>query len=104
MLSDVPSLNDMQELHLLHASPSGVRCSQLMVLASILAHVVFPTPRGPQNRNACANWLLRMAFFSVVVMWGWPTTVLKFCGRYFLAETINLSIRQPQDTTRQTSI
>ena len=33
-----------------------------------------------------------MAFFNVVVICDWPTTVLKFCGRYFLAETMNLSI------------
>jgi len=33
-----------------------------------------------------------MAFFSVVVICACPTTVEKFCGLYFLAETINLSI------------
>jgi hypothetical protein len=29
-----------------------------------------------------------MAFLSVVVMWGCPTTWSKTAGRYFLAETI----------------
>jgi hypothetical protein len=40
MFSEVPSLKETQELHWLQASPSGVRCSQLMVLARILALVV----------------------------------------------------------------
>src|SRR5215211_2324284 len=40
MLSEVPSLNDLQEWHSLHASPSGLTFSQLIVLASILAQVV----------------------------------------------------------------
>src|SRR5215213_6572164 len=92
MFMEVPSLNDMQELHWLQASPSGVRCSQLMVFASMRAQVVLPTPRGPQNKKACASWLFLIAFFKVVVICGCPTTVAKFCGRYFLAETINLSI------------
>ena len=39
-----------------------------MVLAMIRAQVVLPTPRGPQNRKACAKVLLRMAFFNVLVM------------------------------------
>src|SRR5215216_2982057 len=68
MFREVPSSNDLQEWHLLQASPSGVWFSQLMVLANILAQVVLPTPLGPQKRNACANWLLLIAFFSVVVI------------------------------------
>ncbi len=31
-------------------SPSSVRSGQLSAMASTLATVVFPTPRGPQNR------------------------------------------------------
>jgi hypothetical protein len=54
-LSDVPASNDTQLLQVLQASPSGVGLVQLMVLAKILAHVVFPTPLGPQNKNACAS-------------------------------------------------
>src|SRR5436190_5796265 len=92
MFNDVPSLKLLHEWHSLHASPSGCRFSQLIVLARMRAQVVLPTPRGPQNKNACANWLFLIAFFSVVVMCCWPTTVSKVCGRYFLAETINLSI------------
>src|SRR5262250_2927400 len=63
MFSDVPSLKEIQELQTLQASPSAVRFSQLIVLASILAQVVFPTPLGPQNKNACASWLFFIAFF-----------------------------------------
>jgi hypothetical protein len=55
MFNDVPSLKEIQELQTLQASPSAVRFSQLIVLASILAQVVFPTPLGPQNKNACAS-------------------------------------------------
>src|SRR6186713_2927823 len=64
-----------------------------MVLANILAQVVLPTPRGPQNKNACANWLLLIAFFKVVVICSCPTTVSKVWGLYFRAETINFSIQ-----------
>src|SRR5690349_5372706 len=92
MFKEVPSLKLLQELHSLQASPSGCKFSQLIVLARIRAQVVLPTPLGPQNKNACANWLFLIAFLSVVVICCWPTTVSKVCGRYFLAETINLSI------------
>src|SRR4051812_9567483 len=65
ILSDVPSLNETHDPHLLHASPSGVLFSQLIVFARILAQVVLPTPRGPQNKKACASWLFLIAFFNV---------------------------------------
>src|SRR5215216_6752245 len=93
MFNEVPSLNDLQEWHLLQASPSGVWFSQLIVLANIRAQVVLPTPLGPQNKNACANWLFLIAFFKVVVMCSCPTTVSKVWGLYFRAETINFSIK-----------
>jgi hypothetical protein len=63
-----------------------------MVLAMIRAQVVLPTPRGPQNKKACANVLLRMAFFKVVVIDCCPTTVSKVTGLYFLADTMKLSM------------
>src|SRR5690606_39139433 len=85
--------NETQLAHWLHASVSDVLFSQLMVFARIRAQVVLPTPRGPQNKKACANWLLAIAFFKVVVMCSCPTTALKFCGRYLRAETINFSMR-----------
>src|SRR5438067_1801328 len=92
MFMDVPSLNDLHEWQTLHASPSLEGCSQLMVLASIRAQVVFPTPLGPQNKKAWARWPLLIAFLSVVVMCSCPTTVSKVWGRYFLADTMNFSI------------
>src|SRR5690606_9939863 len=82
----------MQLSHVPHASASGVRFWQLMVFAKIRAQVVFPTPLGPQNKNACASCLLWIAFLRVDVMWRCPTTVSNVAGRYFRAETIKLSI------------
>src|ERR1041385_8278221 len=63
-----------------------------MVFARIRAQVVFPTPRGPQKRNACARCLFLIAFFKVVVMEDCPTTVLKVAGRYLRADTTKFSI------------
>src|SRR5436190_8517925 len=48
--NEAPELNDLQDSHWSHASPSGLMLVQLMVFAKILAHVVLPTPRGPQNK------------------------------------------------------
>src|SRR6476661_9189173 len=93
MFMEVPSLKERQEWHSLHASPSLLGFSQLIVFASIRAQVVLPTPLGPQNKNAWAKWPDLMAFFNVVVMWSWPTTVSNVWGRYFLAETMNFSIQ-----------
>jgi hypothetical protein len=50
MLKERDSLKDRHDSQLSQASVSEVRLKQLSVLANILAHVVFPTPRGPQNR------------------------------------------------------
>src|SRR5579875_553523 len=98
MFNEVPSLNDLHEVHSLQASPSAVGCSQLMVLAKMRAQVVLPTPLGPQNKNACANWWFLIAFFKVVVICSCPTTVSKVCGLYFLADTMNFSITRLQST------
>jgi hypothetical protein len=65
---EVPLLKEVQLWHSLHASPSALTFSQLMVFARMRAQVVFPTPRGPQNKKACAKWPDRIAFFNVVVM------------------------------------
>jgi hypothetical protein len=54
-LSDEPVLKEMQESQWSHASMFSVRLKQLIVLAKIRAVVVFPTPREPQKRNACAK-------------------------------------------------
>ena len=77
----------------------SVGLRQLMVLAMMRAQVVLPTPRGPQNRKACAKVLLRMAFFRVLVMEACPTTVSKVTGLYFLADTTKFSISGGVDLT-----
>jgi hypothetical protein len=63
-----------------------------MVLAIILAQVVLPTPLGPQNKNACANVLVLIAFCNVEVMAFCPTTLSNVTGLYFLADTTKLSM------------
>src|SRR5581483_2079362 len=90
-LNELPFWNETQEWQTPQASPFGCRFSQLMVLARIRAQVVLPTPLGPQNKNAWASWLFLIAFFSVLVICCWPTTVSKVAGRYLRAETIKLS-------------
>ena len=77
-----------QDSHELQASPSDAGERQLMVFAKMRAQVVFPTPLGPQNKYACANLFVAMAFFKVVVNARWPTTDSKVVGRYFRADTI----------------
>ena len=52
ILKEALSLNDLQELHVLHGSTSFIGFWQLITFAKILAHVVFPTPLGPQKRKA----------------------------------------------------
>ena len=52
ILNERDELNDRQDSHSLHASVLEVILKQLIVLAKILAQVVFPTPRGPQKRYA----------------------------------------------------
>jgi len=52
MLNEALSLKDLHDLHSLQGSTLSIGFSQLITLASILAQVVLPTPRGPQNRNA----------------------------------------------------
>ena len=65
----------------------SVGVKQLIVLAKIRAVVVFPTPREPQNKKACAKCSVFIAFFSVEVIENCPTTVSKVWGLYFRAET-----------------
>ena len=55
ILNECPSLKEVQDSHELHGSISGVRFMQLIVLAKIRAVVVFPTPRDPKNKKACAK-------------------------------------------------
>jgi hypothetical protein len=62
ILKEADELNDLQLSHSLQASKDSEIFVQFIVFASILAQVVFPTPRGPQKRKACANWLFFIAF------------------------------------------
>ena len=93
ILKALDSLKDRQDSQALQGSDSGPGSVQLMVFAKIRAQVVFPTPRGPQNKYACPRWFFRIAFLSVPVMGACPTTEAKVSGRYFRAETIKLSMR-----------
>jgi hypothetical protein len=91
---EFPLLKVVQDSQTSQASVAVLMLKQLIVLASILAQVVFPTPLGPQNKKAWARWLFLMAFFKVVVMGICPTTVSKVAGRYLRAETMKFSIRK----------
>jgi hypothetical protein len=53
--NEFPVLKEMHESQTSHASMFSVRLKQLMVFARIRADDVFPTPRDPQKRNACAR-------------------------------------------------
>ena len=88
MQYDLPSWNEMHDSHWPQGSMSADGCSQLMVLAKILAALVFPTPLGPQKRYACASFPLTMEFFRVRAMLSCPISPSKDVGRYFRAETM----------------
>ena len=92
-------MNEIHELQVSQASASAVRLVQLIVLARIRAQVVLPTPRGPQKRNECASCSVLMAFFRVVVICDCPTTVLKCCGRYLIADTTYCSAMRVANIT-----
>src|SRR5690606_10398695 len=82
ILNELPCRKDLQLSHCPQASISSPRCSQLIVLAKIRAQVVLPTPRGPQNKKACASCLFLIAFLRVTVICCWPTTESNEAGRY----------------------
>src|SRR5438876_962056 len=70
--------------------PSGLTVgpfAQLSAFAKIRAVEVFPMPRGPTNRYACASRFCATAFLSVRETWACPTRSSNVCGRYFLAKT-----------------
>ena len=55
----------VQDSHSPQGSPSSVRSGQLRAIAKTRASVVFPTPRGPQNRYACPTRLFATACRNV---------------------------------------
>ena len=83
-----PSLKDTQDSHSPQGSMSGPGLEQFIILAKMRAVVVLPTPRGPQNRYACASCPLFMELDSVFAIVSWPISVSKESGLYFLADTI----------------
>lgn len=56
-----PSVIPRQVAHSLQGSAMGA-FSQLTAFAKILAAVVFPVPRGPENKYACENFSWTRAF------------------------------------------
>jgi hypothetical protein len=94
MFSERPSAKALQLSHSPQASPVAVGLRQLITFAKIRAHVVLPTPRGPQKRYAWASFPLLTAFFNVVVSELCPTTLSKVNGRYFLADTMYSILRE----------
>ena len=89
LLFEAASSSKMLKAKSSFSSESPSILLRFTAFARILAVVVFPTPRGPQNKKAWAIFLAVMARESVSVMLSWPTTSLNSFGLYFLAETIN---------------
>ena len=82
----------LHDSHSPHASPSGVGFMQFTVRAKMRAQLVLPTPRGPQNRYACASRPVFMELRNVSVSSFCPTTLRNVAGRYLRALTIYFSL------------
>ncbi len=67
--------------HSLHGFSAGA-CSQLTAFAIIFAIEVFPVPRGPLNKYACAILLFFKAFLKVLVICSCPAISSKVAGLY----------------------
>ena len=79
--TELPSRISRQAVHSLHGSPSrGAR--QLTARARMRAVDVFPVPRIPVKRYACASEAARTSLRSVVAMTSWPTRSAKRADRY----------------------
>src|SRR5699024_5895582 len=75
-----PSKIPTQAALSLHGSLVGA-CSQLTVCANIFAALVFPVPRGPENKYAWEYLLCSSAFCSVLVICVCPTRSANVRGR-----------------------
>src|SRR3972149_3769082 len=84
--TEKPSVISLHESHVIHGAAVGPS-EQLSDFARIRATVVFPTPRTPEKRYACAIRLALMAFSIVVDTCSWPVSSWKDLGRHFLART-----------------
>ena len=79
--NEVPPSTARHDPHSPHGSPSSPRCSQFRAFARIRAVDVFPVPRGPLSRYACATRSPVTAPFSAATRWAWPTTASNRWGR-----------------------
>jgi hypothetical protein len=84
--TDRPSAISTHGAQTPHGSAVGP-LTQLSAFATSRAEVVFPTPRGPVNRKACASCPLLSALESVRTTCSCPAISAKVCGRYFRART-----------------
>jgi len=82
-----PEEISVHDVHFWHGFSVGPFL-QFKDFAKIRAVEVFPMPRGPVNKYACAMRLDFMAFLRVVAIKDCPTISSKLCGLYFLANTI----------------
>ena len=78
-----PAVISRHESQLLHGSAeSRGRPVQLRDFASSRAAEVFPVPREPLNRYACATRAEMIAPYSARDEASWPTRSAKVCERY----------------------
>src|ERR1700687_4824991 len=77
-----PAVISVHDWHLLHGSAESFgRPVQFTALASKRAADVFPVPRLPLNRYACATRALMIAPCSAREDASWPTRSAKVCDR-----------------------
>src|SRR5260221_1984852 len=77
-----PSLTARQCAQVLSGRWAGSAARQFRALATRRAVVVFPQPRGPENKYAWAIWSLPKACRSVWITGSWPTTSSHNWGRH----------------------
>jgi len=78
----VPAAMARQFSHSPHGSPSSPRFVQFSAFARMRAVLVFPVPRGPENRYAWPTRSSRTALRSAWVTCSWPRSSENRCGRY----------------------
>src|SRR5438270_3919865 len=82
----LPAAMSMQGPQTPHGSGVGP-FSQFSARARMRADVVFPQPRGPVNKKACATRPVFSALIRVRTTCSCPVRSEKRCGRYFRART-----------------
>jgi hypothetical protein len=86
ILKEFPEAISSQMEHLLQGFGVGP-FSQFKAFARMRAVEVFPTPRGPENKNECASRELLMALINTRVMCSCPVTASKVWGLHLRAST-----------------